>query len=367
MCAPGSLIGIDIDYFKKVNDTHGRQAVKEQSVAFGRNQLRVTLSLGVTDYVPGEALDPFIARADAALYQAKESGRDQVIPAKQSVIYSSLLCRNMPARNRGLIMQPDRIDDAATVAETPAADQTAGTLNSTTGDIGTTVINGIRCVKSRYGVYLRSRWTDATFHFCVFGRYGHVLSDLLNNSNSDFTFIDIGANQGLYSLIAARNPACRNVYAFEPVAATYGYLLDNVMVNQARKISPINAAISDTEGRAQIAVQAGHSGAATLRGSSPLKLSSTITINTLSAAGLRSLLANADQCIIKIDVEGFEATVIKQLAEAGILARAHTVFYEVNEKWTDPADIEQRLSAVGFNSFVRSGKDTHYDVMARRS
>lgn len=59
-----------------------RQAVKEQSVAFGRNQLRVTLSLGVTEYVPGEALDPFIARADAALYQAKEGGRDQVIPAK---------------------------------------------------------------------------------------------------------------------------------------------------------------------------------------------------------------------------------------------------------------------------------------------
>lgn len=131
---PVSLIGIDIDHFKKVNDTHGhqagdivlqavanaiqlhtrrsdtlcrwggeefillldncafdeamkraeiiREAVKEQSVAFGRNQLRVTLSLGVTEYVPGEALDPFIARADAALYQAKESGRDQVIPAK---------------------------------------------------------------------------------------------------------------------------------------------------------------------------------------------------------------------------------------------------------------------------------------------
>ena len=65
-------------------------------------------------------------------------------------------------------------------------------------------------------------------------------------------------------------------------------------------------------------------------------------------------------------MEGFEATVIEQLAVAGILARTQTVFYEVNEKWTDPADIEQRLSAAGFNSFVRSGKDTHYDVMARR-
>lgn len=230
----------------------------------------------------------------------------------------------------------------------------------------TTIINGIRCVKSRYGVYLRTRWTDATFHFCVLGRYGHVLSDLLDQQNTNFSFIDIGANQGLYSLIAARNPACRHVYAFEPVTATYAYLLDNVMINQAKKIAPINAAISDTQGSAQIAVQIGHSGAATLRSSSPLKLSSSTTITTLNAAGLSSLLANADQCIIKIDVEGFETTVIEQLAEAGILARTHTVFYEINEKWTDPVAIEQRLSAAGFNSFVSSGKDTHYDVMARR-
>lgn len=264
-------------------------------------------------------------------------------------------------------MRTDRIDDAATVAGTPAAEQRVNELNNRQGDNETTTINGIRCVKSRYGVYLRSRWTDATFHFCVFGRYGHVLSDLLDNSENDFSFIDIGANQGLYSLIAARNPACRNVYAFEPVAATYAYLLDNVMINQATKVAPINAAISDTEGRAQIAVQAGHSGAATLRGSSPLKLSTSTTITTLNAAGLKSLLANADQCIIKIDVEGFETTVIEQLAEAGILARTRTLFYEVNEKWTDPADIERRLTALGFTGFTRSGGDSHYDVLASRA
>lgn len=264
-------------------------------------------------------------------------------------------------------MQTDRIDDVAAVADAPVTQQAVTAPDNRQGDIETTTINGIRCVKSRYGVYLRSRWTDATFHFCVFGRYGHVLSDLLDNCHSDFTFLDIGANQGLYSLIAARNPACRHVYAFEPVAATYGYLLDNVMINQANKVTPVNAAISDTDGSAQIAVQAGHSGAATLRGSSPLKLSTSTTITTMSAGGLQSLLANADQCIIKIDVEGFETTVIEQLAEAGILARTRTLFYEVNEKWTDPADIERRLTALGFTGFTRSGSDSHYDVLASRT
>ena len=38
----------------------------------------VTLSSGVAEHVPGESIDALIARADAALYEAKQQGRDQV-------------------------------------------------------------------------------------------------------------------------------------------------------------------------------------------------------------------------------------------------------------------------------------------------
>jgi diguanylate cyclase (GGDEF)-like protein len=130
---PTSLISIDIDHFKKVNDTYGhqagdlvlqgvatlirqhiresdtlcrwggeeflllldhctlddaveranriREAVKTHSIAFGKTSIRVTLSMGATDYRQGESLEMFLARADAALYQAKAQGRDQVIRA----------------------------------------------------------------------------------------------------------------------------------------------------------------------------------------------------------------------------------------------------------------------------------------------
>lgn len=252
-------------------------------------------------------------------------------------------------------MQPDQIEGG-----------TAAIYPNNTG-IERATISGIRCVKSRYGVYLKNRWTDATFHFCVFGRYGTVLSDILNNMQADFTFIDVGANQGLYSLIAARNPACQKVYAFEPVANTYQYLLDNVLINQAHKIVPVNAAISDKEGTGQIAVQRGHSGAATLREFNPLLVSRTDTIRTIDGSGLVRLLAEANNCIIKIDVEGFESTVLDQLEKAGVLERAETLFYEIDEKWTDPAEIESRLRLLGFKGFVRSGSELHYDVMATRN
>jgi diguanylate cyclase len=39
----------------------------------------VTMSLGVSQFRPGEQLQHFIDRADAALYQAKRAGRDRVL------------------------------------------------------------------------------------------------------------------------------------------------------------------------------------------------------------------------------------------------------------------------------------------------
>jgi len=127
---PLSLICLDIDHFKLVNDTFGhqagdlviravadairehagpagtlcrwggeeflllmegrtveqatqtaeaiREAVKSQIVSVGRQDIRVTISCGVGRYRPGEELFSLIARVDAALYRAKNEGRDRV-------------------------------------------------------------------------------------------------------------------------------------------------------------------------------------------------------------------------------------------------------------------------------------------------
>ena len=131
---PLSMLMIDIDHFKKFNDTHGHligdqvlrlvahtlvENLKGRDVIarFGGeefvillphtkvgdaekvgNQLRaslatkhirrrsthetlgaVTISIGAAEYCPGEAGDDVIARADKALYQAKNVGRNRVI------------------------------------------------------------------------------------------------------------------------------------------------------------------------------------------------------------------------------------------------------------------------------------------------
>jgi diguanylate cyclase (GGDEF)-like protein len=124
---PFSVVLIDIDHFKSVNDTHGhavgdsvlrqfatllrdsvrvldkvgrlggeeflivlpendaaqaKQAVQalQQRIngfAFDRVQ-RKTASFGIAEYRPGESLDSLLERADQAMYRAKASGRDRI-------------------------------------------------------------------------------------------------------------------------------------------------------------------------------------------------------------------------------------------------------------------------------------------------
>lgn len=128
--APLSLVIIDIDFFKKVNDTYGHLAgdkvlaavgllltesiretdfvaryggeefilllpetsmpeatklanklrlkVQELKIPYLEQQLQVTLSAGISNFNDGDEPDQVLARADTALYRAKQIGRNQV-------------------------------------------------------------------------------------------------------------------------------------------------------------------------------------------------------------------------------------------------------------------------------------------------
>jgi diguanylate cyclase (GGDEF)-like protein len=128
-----SLLMLDIDRFKSINDTHGhpvgdavirtlastcqsalrsvdvlgrlggeefaivlpetgtegalrvaerlRQSLAEAEVPEGGKALSFTVSVGVAEWLPGEGLDQLLSRGDQALYAAKNTGRNKVCAA----------------------------------------------------------------------------------------------------------------------------------------------------------------------------------------------------------------------------------------------------------------------------------------------
>ena len=128
--SPLSMVLIDVDHFKQVNDTHGhaigdktlqeistilqelvrgadvvfrwggeefllllsncnrnqaaqlaertRNRIQKQTLSYGKEKIQVTISLGVAEIYPRESSGDFIERADKALYRAKNAGRNRV-------------------------------------------------------------------------------------------------------------------------------------------------------------------------------------------------------------------------------------------------------------------------------------------------
>jgi len=72
-----------------IDDAHGiaerlRSRIAAQPCASSLGPIPLTVSIGVSQCLPGEALENALHRADAAMYRAKENGRNRVEPAFSS-------------------------------------------------------------------------------------------------------------------------------------------------------------------------------------------------------------------------------------------------------------------------------------------
>jgi FkbM family methyltransferase len=225
-------------------------------------------------------------------------------------------------------------------------------------------------VRSRYGVKMKSNWDDATFNLCFSAAYGSVLRDLIRRQDRPFLFLDIGANQGVYSLIAGRNPCCRLALAFEPVPATFALLEANIAANRlGSRVRAINKAIAAKAGTTLVRMKSRHSGSATMAPTNTLA-GEAIAIHAIRRQGLDELIPDGQEAIlIKIDVEGLEPVVVAELVNSRHVDRMAWIFYEMDESWAEPKQVESMLRNVGFRSFHKVKAEagaTHYDVLAAR-
>lgn len=224
-------------------------------------------------------------------------------------------------------------------------------------------------LKGFYGIYLTPAYHDKTFEYCFKGTYGTQFSSWLGDIQQEMIFLDIGANQGLYSVLAGENPAVKKVFSFEPNDEIVPLLSNNLKVNNTPNHEVIPAAISNATGELSLKTEKGHSGTATLR---PLSNTSENdlthkTIQTINHVELNKRIPGGVLNGIKIDVEGHEEVVIQELVKCDFFKKTQWIFCEMDEKWINPENIYQLLKKEGFTHFDRMGNHpTHYDVMMRR-
>ena len=219
-------------------------------------------------------------------------------------------------------------------------------------------------VLTKYKVWMKENWSDNTFIFCYFGSYGKYLSNILETYNKNYVFLDIGANQGLYSLISAKSNYCINVLSYEPVCSTFKLLNENIKKNLLNeKIISINAGISSENKEAKIFFNKNHSGEASLENNAS---TNSETIKLINHSVLNKQIENDHDLIVKIDVEGHEEVVIKELCKLNKISNIAIIVYEIDERWTNHINIKNTLIREGFISFEKIGSGKHYDIVAKR-
>ncbi len=223
-----------------------------------------------------------------------------------------------------------------------------------------------RPARSVYGVQMWPNWQDRTFAYCQYGTYGPYLADLLAAIDQPFCFLDVGANQGLFSLIAARNPACAQIIALEPVPETHRLLAANLaLAGLDQRALALNVGLSDMAGAHTITINPVHSGQATLEDHLQGRESCRqITIELVTLAELERHLPPGLPLFVKIDVEGHEPIIIEHLLGSRHGSRVMGIFYEHDARWTDNATIERALYRAGFAKLQRYGRGRHFDVLA---
>ncbi len=121
------------------------------------------------------------------------------------------------------------------------------------------------------------------------------------------TFLDVGANIGLYTVLLGRMPEIKQVHAFEPVARNFNQLCGNVFANRLdSKVEAHRLAASNTTGCATIHIDPASTGVSRLALSGTSRDTRVFReTETVSLGRIDDVLNLSDRRLfIKVDVEG---------------------------------------------------------------
>lgn len=172
------------------------------------------------------------------------------------------------------------------------------------------------------------------------------------------TVVDVGANIGYYTLLAARRVGPKGrVLAFEPDPVNYGLLRKNLEVNGYRNVALVNQALSNKKGKAKLYLNPANRGDHRVYDSGDGRRS--VTIRT---AILDSFIGKKKVDLIKMDIQGAEALALAGMKRTIRSSKGLKLFTEfspesLKKAGSDPKRYLAALTALGFKLSEISEKD----------
>ena len=241
---------------------------------------------------------------------------------------------------------------------------------------------------SFYGVFIKKNYPDNAFKYYLIGQYGKFFSKFLKTQKEASIFLDIGANQGLYSLIALKNPFFTKIFSFEPQSGTYDILTENIQRNSGKeRCVPMNFAISHSSKKGFMRIDKYDSGKAMIKVNNSGELLDKAelsanrretlaewnaryrweNIEIIDGRKLSNLLSlgYGEKIGVKIDTETHEPFILEGLINTNFWQNIQWIFIEFSRK-LDHQKCLDLLSKEGFSIAKKVGTDIHYNLLMKR-
>lgn len=234
------------------------------------------------------------------------------------------------------------------------------------------VCKGAYFVESRYGVLMQADILDNTNLWSLLGWYDEV-AGRVKELEPGGAFVDIGANAGLFSLLAGKAVGTQGVViAFEPQREVFHKLVANVRENGLDNVFCFNLALSDvTRPIAMENQNARHTGIASIKEVSSNVMYTGWAVAPRSDLRVVEAILAGRPTTIKIDVEGHEARVLKGIAHLLAADYVRQLIVEIDEGnlnryGSRASDLYALLQTMGFTP-TRGLTNGHYDEIFVRS
>lgn len=171
---------------------------------------------------------------------------------------------------------------------------------------------------------------------------------------------DVGANIGLHAITVKRRRPNARVVAFEPAPHTAARLMSNAKLNSA-DVQVVTSALSDARRLAELSiVTRGNSGLTSLRPWPDVRYEATIMCPCERADGLIGAGAVPAPNVVKLDVEGCEAEVLRGFGDLLAAPGLTAIIFEAPGAFAERPDAYPVSAILGRGGFhVRALAPAH--------